>query len=101
MLPFAGSPLDMQVRALLTPQVGLFIAGTAEEFTPFVAAFARTVERCSNPDAPDLNTLAQQLGAPAPIVAEALRHVIFALLTAAEASRLETAYHKTLYSPMR
>ncbi|GAB4444090.1 MAG: hypothetical protein OHK0011_26280 [Turneriella sp.] len=86
---------------LLTPQVGLFIARRAEEFTPFVTAFARTVERCSNPEAADVNALAQQLGFPAPIVAEALRHVIFALPTAADARRLETAYLKILDFIMR
>lgn len=85
----------------LTPQVGLFVARAAEEFTPFVAAFARAVERCSNPAAPDQIALAQQLGVPAPIVAVALQHAIFALPAEPEAHRLEVLYAQVLALPPR
>ncbi|HMV36828.1 MAG TPA: hypothetical protein PKD60_13100 [Turneriella sp.] len=164
-LPFAGSPLDLQVRALLvaagvsglklrnaalpetfaefqqakvtaavfpeplaallesggkghrladlsllwqqtfgelyTPQVSLFAVRETDDQTNFVAALREAVQRCMEPDEQDVTAIAAQLGIPPLVAANALQHVIFALPAAEEARRLEAAYRKTLYSPLR
>ncbi|HNJ66634.1 MAG TPA: hypothetical protein PKW28_12120, partial [Turneriella sp.] len=86
---------------LYTPQVSLFAVRETDDQTNFVAALREAVQRCMEPDEQDVTAIAAQLGIPPLVAANALQHVIFALPAAEEARRLEAAYRKTLYSPLR
>lgn len=60
-----------------SPQVSLFANAAGMPGEEFMAEFRKFIGRCHEPNADDINFLADQLALPVPIVESALPHVIF------------------------